>query len=150
MNRALFFRCGAMFLIIVLLLIPLARINGLVRERQAARDMVVQDIARSAAGPQTLTGPLLVVPYTRTLHETQLDSARMPVTVTREVTGELRLLPALVELDGKLATDERRRGIYRARVFDATARLTGRFDVPARFGIAAADEIGRASCRERV
>jgi inner membrane protein len=139
MNRTLFFRCAAMFLVIVLLVIPLARIDGLVRERQAARDQVVEDIARSAAGPQTLTGPLLVVPYTRTLHETQLDAGRTPVTVTREVTGELRLLPALVELDGKLATDERRRGIYRARVFDATARLTGRFDVPARFGIAAAD-----------
>jgi inner membrane protein len=135
MNRALFFRCAAIFLVIVLLLIPLVRINGLVRERQAARDAVVQDIARSAAGPQTLTGPLLVVPYTRTVEEVQLDSARVPVTVTREVSGELRLLPALVDLDGKLATEERRRGIYRARVFDATARLTGRFDVPAHYGV---------------
>jgi inner membrane protein len=139
MSRALFLRCSAIFLVILLLLIPLVRIGGLIRERQAARDAVVEDIARSAAGPQTLTGPLLVVPYTRTVRETQLDSARVPVTVTSEESGELRLLPALVDLDGKLATDERRRGIYRARVFDATARLTGRFDVPAQFGIAAAD-----------
>lgn len=139
MNRALFFRCGAIFLVIVLLLIPLVRIGGLIRERQAARDAVVEDIARSAAGPQTLTGPLLVVPYTRTVQETQLDAARVPVTVTREVSGELRLLPALVDLDGRLATEERQRGIYRARVFDATARLTGRFDVPPHFGIAAGD-----------
>lgn len=139
MNRALFFRCAAIFLVIVLLLIPLVRINGLVRERQAARDAVVQDIARSAAGPQTLTGPLLVVPFIRTVQETQLDAARLPVTVARELAGELRLLPALVELDGKLATEERKRGIYRARVFDAAARLTGRFDVPAHFGVATAD-----------
>jgi inner membrane protein len=142
MNRALFFRCAAIFLVIVLLLIPLVRIGGLIRERQAARDTVVQDIARSAAGPQTLTGPLLVVPYTRTVQETQLDSARLPVTVTREVEGELRLLPALVDLDGKLATDERQRGIYRARVFEAAARLKGRFDVPAHFGIAQAELAG--------
>ncbi len=139
MSRALFFRCGALFLVIVLLMLPLMRIGGLIRERQAARDAVVEDIARSAAGPQTLTGPLLVVPYTRTIQETQLDAARVPVTVTREVVGELRLLPALVDLGAKLATDERRRGIYRARVFDATARLTGRFDVPAHYGIEAAD-----------
>jgi len=139
MNRALFFRCAAIFLVIVLLLIPLVRIGGLIRERQAARDAVVLDIARSAAGPQVLTGPLLVVPYTRTVQETQLDAARLPVTVTREVEGELRLLPALVDLDGRLDTDERRRGIYRARVFDATARLTGRFDVPAHFGVPQVD-----------
>jgi inner membrane protein len=139
MSRALFFRCGAILLVIVLLLVPLVRINGLIRERQAARDAVVQDIARSAAGPQTLTGPLLVVPYTRTVHETQLDAARVPVTVSREVSGELRLLPALVDLDGRLVTEERRRGIYRARVFDATARLTGRFDVPAHYAVPATD-----------
>ena len=150
MNRGLFLRCGAIFLVIVLLVIPLVRIGGLVRERQAARDAVVEDIARSAAGSQTLTGPLLVVPYTRTVQETQLDAARVPVTVTREITGELRLLPALVELDGKLATDERRRGIYRARVFDATARLTGRFDVPANFGVAAADLAGYRFAQPRL
>jgi len=135
MNRALFLRCGAIFIVIVLLVIPLIRIGGLIGERQAARDAVVQDIARSAAGPQVLTGPLLVVPYTRTVQETQLDASRLPVTVSREVTGELRLLPALVDLNGKLATEERQRGIYRARVFDATARLTGRFDVPAHYGV---------------
>ena len=94
MNRALFLRCGAIFIVIVLLVIPLIRIGGLIGERQAARDAVVQDIARSAAGPQVLTGPLLVVPYTRTVQETQLDASRLPVTVSREVTGELRLLPA--------------------------------------------------------
>ena len=135
MNRALFLRCGAIFIVIVLLVIPLIRIGGLIGERQAARDAVVQDIARSAAGPQVLTGPLLVVPYTRTVQETQLDASRLPVTVSREVTGELRLLPALVDLNGRLATEERQRGIYRARVFDATARLTGRFDVPAHYGV---------------
>lgn len=135
MNRALFLRCGAIFIVIVLLVIPLIRIGGLIGERQAARDAVVQDIARSAAGPQVLTGPLLVVPYTRTVQETQLDASRLPVTVSREVTGELRLLPALVDLNGKLATEERQRGIYRVRVFDATARLTGRFDVPAHYGV---------------
>ena len=36
MNRALFFRCGAILLVIVLLMVPLVRIDGLVRERQAA------------------------------------------------------------------------------------------------------------------
>jgi inner membrane protein len=120
MNRSLLLRCGAIFLIILVLMVPLMRIGGLIRERQAARDAVVADIARSAA-------------------ETQLDAARLPVTVTREVSGELRLLPALVDLNGKLATEERQRGIYRARVYDATARLSGRFDVPAHYGVPAAD-----------
>jgi inner membrane protein len=76
----------------------MARIHGLIKERQALRDGVVQDIARSAAYAQTLTGPVLIVPYTRTLQEQQLDADRKVVTVTREVTGELRLPPSLGRL----------------------------------------------------
>ena len=55
----------------LLLLIPMVRIQFLIHERQALRDGVVQDIARSAAYAQTLTGPLLIVPYTRKLQEQQ-------------------------------------------------------------------------------
>jgi inner membrane protein len=135
MNRGLMFRIGAILLLIVLLMVPLIMIGELVRDRQKARDAVVQDIARSSAEAQTVTGPILVVPYTRTVQEQQLDAARQTVTVTREVAGELRLLPATFDLGGDLATEELRRGIYKARLFDAKLRLAGRFDVPAHYGV---------------
>jgi inner membrane protein len=125
----------AILLLTLLLLIPMARIQGLIRERQALRDGVVQEIARSAAYAQTLTGPLLIVPYSRKLQEQQLDANQKLVTVTREVAGELRLLPATMDLGGRLDTEERQRGIYRARIFHADTKLTGRFDIPANFGV---------------
>jgi len=51
------------------------------------------------------------------------------------IEGELRLLPATMDLDGRLDTEERQRGIYRARIFHADTKLQGRFDIPANFGI---------------
>jgi inner membrane protein len=128
---------AAILFITLLLLLPMARIRSLVHERQALRDQVMADVARSDAAAQTLTGPLLIVPYTRTLIEQQFDDNRRPVTVTREAAGELRLLPALLDVKGDLATEERRRGIYRARLYRADTRLTGHFEIPANLGITA-------------
>ena len=75
MNRQLGIKLGAIALLIVLLLIPLLMIDGLVDERQSYRDEVLQDIARSASYSQQLTGPLVVVPYTRTIRAWRLDKA---------------------------------------------------------------------------
>jgi inner membrane protein len=126
---------GSILFLTLLLLLPMARIRELIRERQALRDQVMADVARNDAGAQSLTGPLLVAPYTRTVVEQQFDSERRPVTVSREVAGELRLLPELLEVNGDLRTELRQRGIYRARLFRADTQLTGRFDVPVNYGI---------------
>jgi inner membrane protein len=120
----------------LLLLMPMARIRGLIQERQTLRNQVMADVARSDAGAQTLTGPLLIMPYTRTVTAQQLDDNHRPVTVTREVSSELRLLPALLDLDGDLRTEQRQRGIYSVRLYRANTHLTGRFEIPANFGIA--------------
>jgi inner membrane protein len=137
MNWGLLLRLGAIGAVMLFLIVPLVHVHELIRERQAARNAVVQDIARSAAYAQTLTGPILIVPYTRTVQEEQLDAAHRPYQVTHEVEGELRLLPATFDVRGNLTTQERQRGIYRARVFDARTSLSGRFEVPANFGVTA-------------
>jgi inner membrane protein len=136
MNRLVpLFKFASIFFLMLLLLIPMSRIQGLIRERQAARDTVVQDIARSAAYAQTVTGPILIVPYARRISEQQLGADRQLVTITREVAGELRLLPAALDVSGKLGTEERQRGIYRAQIINADTKLSGHFEVPANYGV---------------
>jgi inner membrane protein len=129
-------KMGSILFIFLLMMLPMARIRGLILERQATRDAVVQDIARSAGYAQTMTGPILIIPYTRKIVEQQPGPDRQLVAVTREVTGELRLLPAVLDVGGKLSTTERQRGIYRARIFNADTKLRGQFAVPPNFGIA--------------
>lgn len=136
MSRGLLVRMISIGLVAFLLIVPLLMVGGLVQERRKARDSVVQEIARSAAYAQTVTGPILVIPYVKRVSEQQSEGGRA-MLVTREVAGELRLLPRTFQLDGQLTTQERRRGIYRARIFDAATRITGRFDVPTQFGVGA-------------
>lgn len=137
MIRSLGFKLGAIALLVLLLSIPLLMIGGLVAERQALRDGVVEDIARSSSHAQQLTGPLLVVPYRKLVRswnthpvsgERQLEE--------REQRGRLYFLPERFALDGDLTTELRSRGIYQARLYRSSNRISGHFALPAQLGIA--------------
>jgi inner membrane protein involved in colicin E2 resistance len=50
----------------LLLLIPLAWLQGLVSERTALREQAIASVARGWGGRQLLSGPILAVPVTTT------------------------------------------------------------------------------------
>jgi len=136
MNRNLFFKLGAVALLILLLLIPLLMIHGVITDRQQQRDEVLQDIARSSSYSQRLAGPVLVVPYRKTVREWKLnEKLNKRYEETREVRGRLYFLPEHFELDGQVQTELRSRGIYQARLFHADNRISGRFVLPEQLGI---------------
>lgn len=136
MNRNLLFKLGAIALLIVLLLIPLLMIHGVITDRQQLRDDVLQDIARSSSYSQRLNGPVLVVPYRKTVREWKLnEKLNERYEETREVRGHLYFLPEQFALDGQVQTEVRARGIYQARLFHADSRISGRFVLPEQWGI---------------
>lgn len=143
MSRTLGIKLGTIALLILLLLIPLSMIEGLVEERQALRDEVLQDIARSSSYSQQLTGPLLVVPYLKTIRSWQVAEtigADGKVVAARErvekqVPGRLYFLPEQFALNGKINLSTRYRGIYAARLYAAQNDISGHFVLPERFGI---------------
>lgn len=134
MNRTLSIKLGAIAFLIVLLLIPLLMIGGLIQDRQQQRDSVVEDIAQSSSYSQQISGPLLVVPY-RKIQRTwkTVDGSTQQQTST--VAGHLYFLPETLEVDAKVDTELRSRGIYQARLFHADNRISGQFKVPAQWGI---------------
>ncbi|WP_426133427.1 cell envelope integrity protein CreD [Pseudomonas sp. PWP3-1b2] len=136
MNRSLLFKLGAIALLILLLLIPLLMINGIIADRQYARDSVLEDIARSSSYSQRLTGPVMVVPYRKIVREWKLnEKLNKRYEETREVRGRLYFLPEHFALDGQVQTELRARGIYQARLFHADNRISGRFVLPEQLGI---------------
>ncbi|MHC5351332.1 cell envelope integrity protein CreD [Metapseudomonas furukawaii] len=136
MTRTLGFKLGTIALLILLLMIPLALIGGLIGERQAARDSVLANIAQSSSHAQRITGPLLVVPYTRTLREWKTyEQTGQRHLEEREVRGRLYFLPERFELTGHVDTELRARGIYKARLFKSDSQVSGQILVPAHYGI---------------
>ncbi|WP_425929611.1 cell envelope integrity protein CreD [Pseudomonas sp. NyZ201] len=134
MNKSLSLKLGTIALLVVVVLIPLVMIGGLIDERQALRDSVVEDIAQSASRAQQISGPLLVVPYSKYERVWKIQDGKS--FQTAEVTRSyLVFLPERFVLDGSASTELRSRGIYQARLFHAQSRISGQFKVPANWGI---------------
>jgi inner membrane protein len=136
MNRNLAIKLGVIALLIVLLLIPLLMIGGMVSDRQQLRDGVLADIARSSSGEQHITGPILVVPYRKTVREWKTHKETgVRYLEERELRSRLYFLPEQFQIEGHVATEERNRGIYQARLYHSDNQVSGYFQVPAQFGI---------------
>lgn len=134
--RGLMYKIVTAGILIAVLLFAVNTIRGLVDERQVLRDQVVQDIARSSSYKQQLTGPILVVPYRRVIREWQnQEGSTEGVLKERTVTGQLYFLPEIFRLDGEIRTEQRSRGIYQARLYHASNKLSGVFEIPAHYGI---------------
>ncbi|MFW9081856.1 cell envelope integrity protein CreD [Pseudomonas sp. P2757] len=136
MNRNLTIKLGAIALLILLLLVPLLMIDGVIDDRQQLRDGVLEDIARSSSYSQQLSGPVMVVPYRKVVRtwKTKEKSDERYQEIGEE-RGRLYFLPERFELDGKVQTELRARGIYEARLFHADTRINGHFSLPAQLGI---------------
>ena len=134
MTRTLFIKLGTIGLLMLLLLIPVQLINGIIGERQYQRDAVLAEIARSSSYQQQITGPVLIVPYSRTVRETRIrDGVRyQEEKITK---GAHYFLPDKFSLQGKMDTEVRKRGIYQARLFHVRSALTGSFELPAHWGL---------------
>ncbi len=136
MNRNLGIKLGVIALLILLLMIPLLLIGGMVSERQGLRDGVLADIAHSSSAQQQVTGPILVVPYRKTVREWKThEKTAERYLEEREERGRLYFLPERFELNGTVATEERSRGIYKARLYHSDNQIGGYFKLPAQYGI---------------
>ena len=129
MRNSLFTKIFLIFLITLVLAIGLTRIGFLVDERAGRRDSVVAEIAGATARDQTLVGPVLVIPYTRivkTLKSSDKDADKM-VEVEKRFSDRLYLLPAELDVQAGLNTEQVRRSLYHAVVFGASIAVKGRF-----------------------
>ena len=120
-------------LIAAALAVPLFSVWLLVYDRQNQSEQARSSIAEGWGGPQAMSGPVLVVPYRATTTETSVGTAAT-VSRTREVIRELTLEPEAVKLDTVIKPELRKRSIYEAVVYDATAKGAARFAIPADFG----------------
>ncbi len=136
MNRNLLIKLGAIAALILLLMVPILMIDGMIEERQSLRDGVLEDIARSSSYSQKIVGPLLVVPYRKTVREWKThDKTGERYLEESEVGGRLYFLPERLSVGGDIRTELRARGIYQARLFHSDSHLAGHFELPANFGV---------------
>ncbi len=138
-------------LIGVALAIPLFSVWLLVYDRQSQSDQARASITEGWGGPQSVSGPVLVIPYRTTTTETSVATNNATVSRSREVWKELLLEPETVDIKTNVTPELRKRSIYEAVVYDATAAGAARFAFPSdlgRYGVEAGTlDLSRAELR---
>ena len=115
------------------LAIPLFSVWLLLYDRQSQSEEARASITEGWGGPQSISGPVLVIPYKSVTTETSIVAGKT-VGRTREMARELTLEPEGVELATNISPEVRKRSIYEAVVYDATATGAARFAIPADLG----------------
>jgi inner membrane protein len=136
MNRTLLMKTIVTSLIAILLLVPLNGVVNLVQERKSVSFAALGDIQRSGVGTQKLMGPILIVPYRRTIRTVTVDQKSGKRTF-QESTYEERLhfLPDSLSIQAHVGTERRYRGIYATLFYDAQQVLVGSFKIPEDYGL---------------
>ncbi|GHU36433.1 cell envelope integrity protein CreD [Betaproteobacteria bacterium] len=121
-------------LLVLLLLAPLGMIHEKIAQRGHYQSSVTQEIAQTAAGAQTLTGPILAIRYrTETPAKRYFDmSTNSSVTTSPQTKEHIAIVPAkMLAIKGKAEVEHRYRGIYRASLFHLDLDVQGAFNLPA-------------------
>jgi inner membrane protein len=112
------FKVLGIALLALLMLIPLAQVNGLVGERESRAQEATRQIGARWGSAQTVGGPVLAVPV-------RCQRQRENAIVTVEETEFL--LPDRVAVSTTLAPELRSYGIYDSVVYTAALKVEGRF-----------------------
>lgn len=117
MNQLFLKKTGIIAALIVMLLVPLTAIKSLVGERKIRSREAIREVSQTWGGAQTVTGPVLTIPF--------VDE--------ENATRYVHLLPDVLEAEGALVPETRRRGIYEVVVYTSEITLKGSFALPAFF-----------------
>ena len=107
--------------LVLVLLIPLAMITGVLRERLQRRNEAVANITSSWGGEQNVIGPVLGISYQyrfKAVKDVAAPDGKMERREVEETgTATAYFLPETLHITGDVQTQTLHRGIYDAAVF---------------------------------
>lgn len=112
--------------LVLILLIPSSWIQDLMQERQSRAESVMQEISAKWSGNQTLSGPILVIPYKV---KKKIDHGKEGVEI-QEYIEKFFLLPQTLDIKGDINPTVLHRGIFDAAVYSSTLNVSASFEKP--------------------
>ena len=112
------------FVLILILMIPMAFIHELLVERQLRQEEVRREVSQKWAGAQRLTGPILILPYRGEPVKDQNGN------ITGYETARLFILPDSLNIQGSITPHLRHRSIFDVTVYQADLQVSGHFNLP--------------------
>lgn len=120
---ALLFKILTLCGLIIVMLIPMAMVMGLIKDRFDYQKSVVQSIVESSSGTQKIVGPIVVIPYSETVFTTQNNQSYY------EQKKYVRyVLPQQLDVTANADISPRHIGIYQTQVYQSQLTFSGYFD----------------------
>lgn len=111
--------------LIAILMIPTGLIAVLVNERQNRQEEAFREVSGKWGYEQTITGPVLSVPY-KVVTESLVNGQKK----TEETVRYAHFLPDTLNIEGTVDPEVRKRGIYEIAVYSAKLKIAGEFAAP--------------------
>jgi inner membrane protein len=103
----------------LLLLVPTIFVEFLIMDRQERRDSAIKEVSQSWGASQTLSGPILSVPYWESR-----ENQKEPAVSTLHY---IHFLPSKLMIHSTLSPEIRYRGIYEVGLYNAHILIEGEF-----------------------
>ena len=116
----LFLKAVVIFVMALLLWIPTFLIMELVQERAARQQEAIADISSKWAGRQTVTGPVMMIPYLE-----HFKNEKGSISTTRK---NAYFLADQTQVKVKVVPEKRYRGIYEVVVYRSEIEIAGKFN----------------------
>lgn len=123
--------------LILILLIPSSWIQDMIVERQLRAEQVMTEVADKWSGTQTISGPVLVIPYRK---QEIIDHGKEGKEI-REYVEKAFFLPEDLDITGTIKPETLHRGIFDAVVYESPMEIKSSFARPDFKTLSIADEM---------
>ncbi|MGB0886613.1 MAG: cell envelope integrity protein CreD [Vicingaceae bacterium] len=113
--------------LVLILLIPTSMIEDLIREREYRRGDVIREVSDKWGGSQTISGPVLTVPYYVYTKYFDTDDKKDKINKKKVYA---HFLPEHLNIDGDIAPEVRKRSIYKVILYNTNLNVNGTFKKP--------------------
>lgn len=113
-------------ILILLMLIPLGMVEGVVQERSQRKQQVSAEIGEQWGPVQSVSAPILVVPYEMIETRAKVDGSEATLRVRHFAT----FLPATTSMELRSKVEKRHKSIYEILVYGAEIDIKGSFTRP--------------------
>lgn len=113
----------------LILLIPTSWIEQLIQERQGRAHEVIREVSEKWSGNQTLTGPILMIPFTKIEMIKRWNDGRQ-VEELVESRHKAYFLPDTYQVQTKINPEVLHRGLFEVAVYKSKINLTANFTTP--------------------
>lgn len=126
LKRSITVKLGSIGFLLLILLIPSSWIQDLMQERQQRASTVVSEVADKWSGSQTLSGPMLVIPY----KDYEKVYNGKDIVEVKEVIKKAFFLPENLTIKGAVKPQILHRGIFDVAVYESSLTFDAQFNFP--------------------